>query len=343
MKRYSPNTLFLLLSCVLFEVSYAQQTPTDNSSLLVVDEDEEQQYVFPVDPLKGFYDQNRQGWFSFENPNLIKKPEDEKQDPASGNQSPAKAPPFTAKWFRENMQVLQDKAIDEPTEKNVRIYLIANRIMLDKAEKFAEVGSRISFGDPLIDEGRRRSNSSPGMVSMDYKARENIKQLLNRISVNSGLYFFTKAGCSACIKQQKLLESLSRKHGITFIPVSLDGSELDTANYLIDSGQARSMGVDQAPSLVFYNSRYDYYRTLSQSAITYRVLTERILLAALDGKVISEREFAMTRNIKTDEDLSLALQGSTIDPVNNPDAFLLQFTDGYRPSSNTYVPVPSKE
>ena len=47
--------------------------------------------------------------------------------------------PFSAAWFREHMQSFMDKAIDEPTNENVRAYLYLQRVMMDKGSQFADV------------------------------------------------------------------------------------------------------------------------------------------------------------------------------------------------------------
>ncbi|MDF5109065.1 conjugal transfer protein TraF, partial [Vibrio parahaemolyticus] len=44
---------------------------------------------------------------------------------------------FTEAWFKDNLPILRERAIDDPTEANVRKYFIAQKAMLDMAEKKA--------------------------------------------------------------------------------------------------------------------------------------------------------------------------------------------------------------
>ena len=64
---------------------------------------------------------------------------------------------FTVAWYRENVQKLRDRAIDDPTQENVRAYYLAQRIMLDKASRFTDMARLVTSTDPLIDESSRRS------------------------------------------------------------------------------------------------------------------------------------------------------------------------------------------
>lgn len=44
---------------------------------------------------------------------------------------------FTEAWFKDNLPILRERAIDDPTEANVRKYFTAQKAMLDMAEKKA--------------------------------------------------------------------------------------------------------------------------------------------------------------------------------------------------------------
>lgn len=334
MKNPLKITCFLMCSLMMYSTSQGQDNSTADATndILIVEEEGDEKYFFEIDPTKGFYDQARQGWFSFEDPDKLIVPEPTDENPSGGGKA-EKLEPFSNKWFRQNMQALQDKAIDNPTEKNVRIYLIVQRVMMDKAERFAEVASNVSFGDPLLDEGRQRSLSGGGMHQQAKLGRENTTKVLKDIAVSSGLFYFTKADCRICEQQESVITRLSERYGFTFKKVSIDGSPL-TGEYLVDGGQASAMGIDRAPSLAFYNPETEFFRTLSQNAISLVDLRERILMAAAQGNLISDAAYASTKRINPIDDLAVQLKGSPIDPMESPDEFLLQF-GGYRSSSNS--------
>ena len=64
--------------------------------------------------------------------------------------------PLSAAWLRANLERFRDQAIDDPTTRNVALYLYLQRLVLDKAERFAEATQRAVWADPLLDETTRR-------------------------------------------------------------------------------------------------------------------------------------------------------------------------------------------
>jgi conjugal transfer pilus assembly protein TraF len=48
--------------------------------------------------------------------------------------------PLSAAWLRANLERFRDQAIDDPSPRNVALYLYLQRLVLDKAERFAEAG-----------------------------------------------------------------------------------------------------------------------------------------------------------------------------------------------------------
>jgi len=86
--------------------------------------------------------------------------------PIAETTAPAQAPlpptaqsgpaPLKAAWLRANLERFRDQAIDDPTTRNVALYLYLQRLVLDKAERFAEATQRAVWADPLLDETTRR-------------------------------------------------------------------------------------------------------------------------------------------------------------------------------------------
>jgi hypothetical protein len=57
--------------------------------------------------------------------------------------------PLSAAWLRANLERFRDQAIDDPSPRNVALYLYLQRLVLDKAERFAEATQRAVWADPL--------------------------------------------------------------------------------------------------------------------------------------------------------------------------------------------------
>ncbi len=104
-------------------------------------------FILPAYASDGpFYQRGQEGWFWYQ---VIPEPEqpDELVEPETGvvESSQSELKPFSAAWFREHMQSFMDKAIDEPTNENVRAYLYLQRVMMDKVHSLLMLVSRWSW------------------------------------------------------------------------------------------------------------------------------------------------------------------------------------------------------
>ncbi|MBL4244056.1 conjugal transfer protein TraF [Vibrio fluvialis] len=64
---------------------------------------------------------------------------DSKQDKTQNTVDDLELPSeITESWLKDNLSILLERAIDNPTEENVRKYFYAQRAMLDLAKKRAE-------------------------------------------------------------------------------------------------------------------------------------------------------------------------------------------------------------
>lgn len=118
-----------------------------------------------------FYDDKERGWFWYESPD----PEEDMAEiepplpppPPAPPPAPPGPKPLSAEWFRKNMEKYRDKAIDDPTHENVSAYMYLQRVMLDKAEKFAEASQHVVMADAVLDENSRRPIATFGAFAKD--------------------------------------------------------------------------------------------------------------------------------------------------------------------------------
>ncbi|UYM16368.1 conjugal transfer protein TraF [Endozoicomonas euniceicola] len=66
--------------------------------------------------------------------------------------SPILPVPLSTRWIRKNIGDYLDRAIDEPTKEHVSQYLYLDRLVKEKAERFARVGKQVIESDPMLDE-----------------------------------------------------------------------------------------------------------------------------------------------------------------------------------------------
>jgi conjugal transfer pilus assembly protein TraF len=91
-----------------------------------------------------FFQGKEEGWFWYKDP----KERPVQLPPKSMLPLPAKpkeTEPLSVEWLKKQMPVLLDRAIDNPTRENVEAYLYAQRLAMDKSQRFAEMSQRVVY------------------------------------------------------------------------------------------------------------------------------------------------------------------------------------------------------
>lgn len=261
-----------------------------------------------IDP---FFSDKERGWYwREEHPELIEeevlpqKPEPPKQEvkaeppkPEVPQVAPPPPPqPFTAKWFKENMDNLRDAAIDNPTEENVSAFYYAQRVALDKAERFAQVAANVVTADSFLDSNSRTPISVAGRNMLEQSAQTNINATLNGIAQKTGIWFFFRSDCGFCHSQAKILKALQTAHNFKILPVSLDGMPLgdEFPDYKVDSGQAAKMNITVTPTIVMATPPNKTV-LLGEGFLPLDELKIRIVNQAGNNGTISNDQYMATR------------------------------------------------
>ena len=165
-----------------------------------------------------FY-RHSEGWFWYE---PVQGSETEKEDLTRLTEVMPNEPLSTA-WIRKNIGQYLDTAIDDPSRENVSNYLYLDRLVKEKAERFANVGKHVIESDPMLDENVRRPISPAAAKIKDdmaYKAKESVLRKMAKIA---GLVFYYQGNCTLCHIQARTVQFLSMEYGFELIPVSTDG------------------------------------------------------------------------------------------------------------------------
>ncbi|ELY4881471.1 thioredoxin family protein (plasmid) [Providencia huaxiensis] len=355
-RRFIKTSLAVLVGCTVYSHSF----------LAVAAYGQEQEIKTSGDVYAGgkeFQKEKDQGWFWKKDPPMPvkeepvpapepeKKPDDEKEQdkqmpvappsPPSAQEEKKGPAPFSVVWFRENIQDIRDRAIDDPTPENVRAYLLAQRIMLDKASRYKDMAQLISITDPIIDETGRRSTSSFGSLSQSVSAEENEKQVAREIGKKAGLFFFFKGeGCKLCSQQASVMQTFSYLTNIPVIPISIDGHNLPGnpfPNVRVDDGQAKKLQIRNVPAIALAIPP-DQTRIVSFGPISADQLVKRTVLIAHDAGLVSDDSYKSTLpfndNGYIDSDI---LKDMPEEYMQNPDQFIkyIQTKAGYTPTDQS--------
>ncbi|MFE8033094.1 conjugal transfer protein TraF [Thiohalocapsa marina] len=271
-----------------------------------------------------FYERSAEGWFWYaEEPPEPEIPEPEPElEPESEPQpeppqqpapplakpsapaepTPSGPAPLSAAWLRENLERYRDQAIDDPSPNKVALYLYLQRLVLDKAERFAEATQRAVWADPLLDETTRRPLATFAANLANREAGAARDAALNLIAEQAGLWFFYRADCPYCEAQAPLLDLLTTRYGLAVRAIALDGRALPGGffpTFATDAGQAKTLGVVSTPAL-FLVRPPDDVAPIAQGVLSLAELQERLVNAATEAGWIDPHWRERTRARVTD-------------------------------------------
>lgn len=254
-----------------------------------------------------FYERSDEGWFFYE-PEPEPPPEPEPAPPPPPPAPAVAAPPsepvdpgppaFSVAWLRAEMERAQERAVDNPTEENVRYYYYLQRAAMDKAQTYAEVAQRVVAGDPFIDETARRGTASYASKAIDKRQTEGTDKTLTALAERVGVFFFFRGDCGAfCAKQAEVLQAMQRLYGFEVFAVSLDGKPLPNGlfpDFRTDEGQVKALGIEVIPA-IYLAKPPNEVAPIAQGIVAITDLRTRFLFAAAGRGWISPDEFAASR------------------------------------------------
>lgn len=292
-----------------------------------------------------FYQDKERGWFWYEEPPPEKEPEELKPPVAlmvpppaekeiSAPPAPELPPTGSVAWIREMLPKLRDAAMDNPTKENVSAYFWANRIMMDKAERFSRRSADVIRNDPLLDEDMRYPASNAASDALATAAGKQKETLLKQIAGSSALMFFYSGNdCILCEQSLAAVSALEFRYGFTVMPVSMDGAPLPGGKYpntQFDTGLADQLGIITSPALALVVPPNDV-KIVSFSTVSMETATTRILIAANEAGLISDQEYNATSRLNTMGLIDATkLADAPPDATNDPNKFVSRMREEAR-------------
>lgn len=229
------------------------------------------------------------GWLWYHDPAPVSTaapPPAAEQPAPAPTPTPAKLPtdedrPFSTAWIKVNLNRLRDAAIEQPTADNVRAYLLLQRIAIDRSQKFAEVATMVTQGDPALDENARFPLATAGAQEQEEIVNQRMVDAVKNISQASGLFFFFRSDCPYCHKDLAVLRTLMLTTGIKITAISLDGPNIDDAlfpNYVVDNGVGLKLGIQATPAFFLVKPpNLDSVVQIGQGYLSLTELEQRIV------------------------------------------------------------------
>ena len=254
-----------------------------------------------------------QGWHFYDDPEPLPEVEEDlaKPTPTTPISKPADTAsesvvitspgpePMSAEWLKANMPKLLNKALDEPTPENLEAYFGAQRVMMDKAERFTLEAEKTVIGNPMLDESIRRPLSTFGVHAIDQQAGITKKEVLASIAQEAGILSFFASYCPYCKAQSPVLKLFAETFGFSILPVSTDGGPDPAASfvdYKMNVDQAQQLNISTTPTILLYVPGKG--TEVVSIGLTSRVeLEDRTILAAQKIGLISDYTAGTTKPV----------------------------------------------
>lgn len=234
----------------------------------------------------------------------------------------------TVKWLQENYRLLEERAIDDPTDENVAAYLYVRRISMDKSQRFSQKVTEVTNADPLLNENNRIPYASAGAQSIRSANRSAQERAARELAAVGGLVVFVDSDCRFCATQMPIVNALRAQYGMEALVVSLDGKRPRGYDGPIvrDNGLYRKLNLKLTPSVVYVARPRAYkdgkdenqYRVIAQGFYAQDELVKQLAYAGHTTRLLTSatmRDLAVwDRGVTSTDDLG-ALHLNANDPA----------------------------
>ena len=184
---------------------------------------------------------------------------------------------------RKELDEIRNRAILDPTPKNLSAYMFAQKAMVDQAGRFADIWERVLFRTPGLDANQSWPLSQiGGQVAADQEAAQ-WADALKEASGHLGFLVVVsdEASCPLCAKQLEVIRQMQESYGITPLVVSKDGSRHPLyPNASPDKGQLKSLGLETNPTpfIALVEPRTGQVQPLGSGLLTEDIILERVFV-----------------------------------------------------------------
>ncbi|EGQ9744868.1 hypothetical protein FWP33_20430 [Vibrio parahaemolyticus] len=231
------------------------------------------QLSFAANELHDFQkDYQPDGWYFYHDPVEEKEPvlepvkpapkEEKKEEPKEEKKEDEVEVKITSAWLRENLPLLLDEAQDNPSYENVRRYMYAQRVALDRATQFATFYGQVAQREEALNENLRRPIAGNQLLALSREITRVRKEIVASKYDDFGIMFFISSTCPYCSAMAGELDKIKRKYpSLDVLPVSIDGAPLPgrpkwAAETVYDDGTLTSvMPVDVTPTFYMINKK----------------------------------------------------------------------------------------
>jgi len=257
-------------------------------------------------PKKTFYQDSKRGFFWHE-----KKEKQEKEQELNLSQEVSQEKskthhiPFSVEHIREQMPILRDAAINNPTDDRAMLkYYVMSRAMNDKGTDFADATRLLFLKYPQLSETKLMPIQAAALLMRKRDSENYVEKLISNIGKHANIFYFYRANCAYCQKYGPLLSVLSKTTQIGVLPISLDGmaptGDLPKFRNIqeLPENIIKKLNIRSTPTTYLVTNDGSEFILLADEFVSLSELKERIIILAHDRKWITKEEFNKSKKAK---------------------------------------------
>ena len=241
-------------------------------------------YILCVTSLyaQSFYNDHARGWHWYEPMPIEEGENNETKEKIPQTESQEQTLPKTSAEivaaYRKELENRLFKAWINPTPQNVQSYQVMQRDMLERSQKFSETWMRNVFMHPQLDHTLFSPVSQKARHLHLDQQKEKLKQTIQDLRRDYGLFFFFSSGCRFCHEFAPIVKAFSETYGWEVLAISVDGGKLDVFPHaVLDNGLIDAWGVQALPALFAINPTTEEVIPLAYGMVSLDQIENRLM------------------------------------------------------------------
>ena len=219
---------------------------------------------------RSYWQEHREGWFWYREPPATRQ----------SRRAPSTAPQELAAFeaMQRKLENLKRVAVMNPSDENLKAYMRFQRMVMDRSQHFAERWQRLLWQLPELDYSLRgRPTNALAINAFDKRQEDDGRLAVRALAATHGLVFVFRGDCPFCHRFAPILRRFAQEHGLTVLPVSLDGGTLpEFPDARPDNGLAARLDTRTVPALYLTEPRSRSFFPVGFGLMSDAELLERI-------------------------------------------------------------------
>jgi len=221
---------------------------------------------------KAYYGDAKRGWWWYEKIPLEKRDRDEKVE--DGKKRSPRLSDYTMEelWnmypddFQAVLMAFQKKAVQVPSENNVREYYVVQDIARRKSLAFANVSAAVMQKYPDLSVAADYPITAPGRNAEVSQRTDEIESRIRSAREEFALIYFSSAGCPYCAEEGSILSLFVEKYGWEIREIDIER----------EAAVSSVFGIETTPTLLLiYRGRADHI-TVSAGVASLAEIEEKL-------------------------------------------------------------------